>query len=93
MPTTLRQAARKATVAALSGALGAGLLTVAAVGAAPAARAATTCAGTASLYGVLPDGRLTFSTITPATGELKKVLVGADLGFEPKAMATLNFNT
>ncbi|WP_435859460.1 hypothetical protein [Streptomyces tanashiensis] len=93
MTTTLRQAARKTTIAALSGALGAGLLTAATVGAAPVAQAATTCNGTASIYGILPDGRLTFSTITPATGELKKVVIGADLGFEPKAMATLNFNT
>ncbi|MEV4190378.1 tachylectin-related carbohydrate-binding protein [Streptomyces toxytricini] len=93
MTNTLLQAARKTAVAALSGVLGAGLLTAATVAAAPAAEAATTCSGTASIYGALPDGRLTFSTITPATGELKKVLVGADLGFEPKAMATLNFNT
>lgn len=93
MTTTLRQAARKSAVAVLSTALGAGLLTAASVATAPAAQAATTCGGTASIYGVLPDGRLTFSTITPATGALKKVRIGADLGFEPKAMATLNFNT
>ncbi|MYT19338.1 peptidase S1 and S6, partial [Streptomyces sp. SID7760] len=93
MTATLRQAARKSAGAALSTALGACLLTVGAVAAAPAAEAATTCGGTASIYGVLPDGRLTFSTITPATGALKKVRVGADLGFEPRAMATLDFNT
>lgn len=91
--TTLRQAARKSAVAALSSVIGAGLLTAATVATAPAAQAATTCSGTASIYGILPDGRLTFSTITPTTGELKKVRIGADLGFEPKAMATLNFNT
>ncbi|MFJ3171905.1 hypothetical protein ACIPJK_14125 [Streptomyces roseus] len=93
MTATLRQAARKSAGAALSTALGACLLTVGAVATAPAAEAATTCGGTASIYGVLPDGRLTFSTITPATGALKKVRVGAELGFEPRAMATLDFNT
>lgn len=41
---------------------------------------------------MLDDGRLTFSQINPATGDLAKVLVGPDLGFEPKAMATLNFS-
>ncbi|MFE3578282.1 aggregation-promoting factor C-terminal-like domain-containing protein [Streptomyces vinaceus] len=93
MTAPLRQAALKSAGAALSTALGACLLTAATVVAAPAAEAATTCGGTASIYGVLPDGRLTFSTITPATGALKKVRVGADLGFEPRAMATLDFNT
>ncbi|BBC34924.1 hypothetical protein SGFS_062180 [Streptomyces graminofaciens] len=57
------------------------------------AEAATTCAGGVSIYGVLDDGRLTYSAINPATGDLAKVLVGQDLGFEPKAIATLNFNT
>ncbi|UNM15845.1 peptidase S1 and S6 [Streptomyces formicae] len=52
-----------------------------------------TCAGSVSVYGVLEDGRLTYSAINPATGDLAKVRVGPDLGFEPKAMATLNFNT
>ncbi|MFE7775903.1 tachylectin-related carbohydrate-binding protein [Streptomyces sp. NPDC057445] len=57
------------------------------------AQAATTCAGGVSIYGVLADGRLSYSAINPATGDLAKVRVGPDLGFEPKAMATLNFNT
>jgi hypothetical protein len=72
-----------------AGALSAGLLTVTA----PTAEAATTCSGGVNIYGVLGDGRLTFSQINPATGDLAKVLVGPDLGFEPRAMATLNFNT
>ncbi|MFA7761813.1 peptidase S1 and S6 [Streptomyces sp. NRRL S-448] len=93
MPTNLRQAARTAVVAVLSGALGAGLITATSVLSAPAAQAASTCSGAAPIYGILPDGRLTFSTIAPATGELKKALIGADLGFTPRAMATLNFNT
>ncbi|MEH0420476.1 tachylectin-related carbohydrate-binding protein [Streptomyces sp. B21-083] len=70
-------------------ALSTGLLTVTA----PTAEAATTCSGGVNIYGVLTDGRLTFSQINPATGDLAKVLVGPDLGFEPQAMATLNFNT
>ncbi|MEU9837503.1 hypothetical protein AB0D67_38710 [Streptosporangium sp. NPDC048047] len=50
--------------------------------------------GTASIYGVLPDGRLTYSTIDAATGQRTKTVVStATLGFTPKAMATLNFNT
>ncbi|MEW2623956.1 tachylectin-related carbohydrate-binding protein [Streptomyces sp. NPDC048106] len=69
--------------------LSTGLLTVAA----PTADAATTCSGGVNIYGVLADGRITFSQINPATGDLAKVLVGPDLGFEPQAMATLNFNT
>ncbi|HZF87230.1 tachylectin-related carbohydrate-binding protein [Streptomyces sp.] len=73
-----------------AGALGAGLLTVATT---TAAEAATTCRGGVNIYGVLDDGRLTFSAINPATGDLAKVLVGPGLGFEPKAVATLNFNT
>ncbi|MEV5882778.1 tachylectin-related carbohydrate-binding protein [Streptomyces sp. NPDC052020] len=72
-----------------AGALGTGLVAVTA----PVAEAATTCSGGVNIYGVLDDGRLTFSQINPATGDLAKVLVGPDLGFEPKAMATLNFNT
>ncbi|MET7427747.1 tachylectin-related carbohydrate-binding protein [Streptomyces flaveolus] len=83
--TTSRRAAGLLAAAALS----TGLLTVTA----PAADAATTCSGSVNIYGVLSDGRLTFSQINPATGDLAKVLVGPDLGFEPQAMATLNFNT
>ncbi|MEU6739272.1 hypothetical protein [Streptosporangium sandarakinum] len=50
--------------------------------------------GTASVYGVLPDGRLTYTAIDAATGQrVKTVLSTATLGFTPKAMATLNFNT
>ncbi|MFB6753545.1 tachylectin-related carbohydrate-binding protein [Streptomyces sp. NPDC056353] len=38
-------------------------------------------------------GRLTYSQIDPSSGDRLKTLVGPDLGFVPKAMATLNFNT
>ncbi|QPL93687.1 peptidase S1 and S6 [Streptomyces clavuligerus] len=89
----IRPALRAATGALLSGAVGAGLLTAATVATAPAAQAATSCSGTASVYGILDDGRLTFSAINPARGDLTKVRIGPDLGFTPKAMATLNFNT
>lgn len=49
---------------------------------------------TVSVYGVLSDGRLTYSTINPQTGDRARTVVSADtLGFVPKALATLNFNT
>jgi hypothetical protein len=85
----IRKAGRRAAGVLTAGALGLGMLTVTAT----TAEAATTCAGSVSIYGVLDDGRLTYSQLNPATGDLAKVLVGPDLGFEPKAMATLNFNT
>jgi hypothetical protein len=51
-------------------------------------------ATTVSVYGALSDGRLTYSTINSQTGDRTKTLVSADnLGFTPKALATLNFNT
>ncbi|MCY1143581.1 tachylectin-related carbohydrate-binding protein [Actinoplanes sp. Pm04-4] len=47
-----------------------------------------------SIYGTLADGRLTYSTIEPGSGQrLKTVTSNAALGFTPVAMATLNFNT
>ncbi len=50
--------------------------------------------GTASVYGVLDDGRLTYTPIDAATGDRGNVRVStAALGFTPVAMATLNFNT
>ncbi|WP_374109075.1 tachylectin-related carbohydrate-binding protein [Streptomyces sp. CC228A] len=79
--------------ALLAGAAGAALLTAGAVTQATDAEAATTCTGTASIYGILPDGRLTYSAINPSNGDLTRVRIGPDLGFTPKAMATLNFNT
>ncbi|MER5381845.1 tachylectin-related carbohydrate-binding protein [Streptomyces sp. NPDC002688] len=85
----IRKNGRRIAGLLTAGALGTGLLTVTA----PTAEAATTCSGGVNIYGVLDDGRLTFSQINPATGDLAKVLVGPYLGFEPKAMATLNFNT
>ncbi|MEQ4726090.1 M23 family metallopeptidase [Nonomuraea sp. B19D2] len=52
-------------------------------------------AGTASVYGVLPDGRLTYTAIDAATGKRTRgaELSTASLGFKPKAMATLDYNT
>ncbi|OKI35315.1 hypothetical protein A6A25_23920 [Saccharothrix sp. CB00851] len=51
--------------------------------------------GTASFYGVLADGRLTYTAVDAANGTRTHgaVVSGASLGFVPKAMATLNFNT
>jgi hypothetical protein len=51
--------------------------------------------GKVSVYGVLPDGRLTYTAIDAATGRRTHgaVTSTATLGFTPKAMATLNFNT
>jgi hypothetical protein len=51
--------------------------------------------GTASIYGVLSDGRLTYTAVNAATGERTHgaVVSTATLGFQPVAMATLNFNT
>ncbi|WP_405426964.1 trypsin-like serine protease [Micromonospora sp. NBC_00617] len=46
------------------------------------------------IFGVLADGRLTFSAIDSATGDLRANRTSAaTLGFAPKAMATLNENT
>jgi predicted chitinase len=68
----------------------AGLVTVSA----PVASAAVgQCTGTASVYGVLADGRLTYSAINAATNTRLRTLTGPGLGFTAKAMATLNFNT
>ncbi|MGB2568663.1 FG-GAP repeat domain-containing protein [Micromonospora citrea] len=50
--------------------------------------------GAVSVYGVLSDGRLTYSKIESGTGDrFGSVISTAKLGFTPKAMATLNFNT
>ena len=51
--------------------------------------------GTANIYGALADGRLTYTAADAATGERTHgaVTSTATLGFVPKAMATLNFNT
>jgi hypothetical protein len=49
---------------------------------------------TVQIYGALSDGRLTYSTINSATGDRTKTLVSsAALGFVPKTLAALNFNT
>jgi Tachylectin len=53
-----------------------------------------TCNSNVSIYGVLGDGRLTYSSIDPNTGNRQLVTTSsASLGFVPKALATLNFNT
>ncbi|MER5726892.1 hypothetical protein ABT084_00825 [Streptomyces sp. NPDC002138] len=57
------------------------------------AQAAAICGGDVSIYGTLADGRLTYTAISPNTGDRVKTLIGTNLGFTPKAMATLNFNT
>ncbi|GIH03836.1 hypothetical protein Rhe02_19030 [Rhizocola hellebori] len=51
--------------------------------------------GTASIYGALADGRLTYTAVDASTGTRTHgaVVSTATLGFVPKAMATLNFNT
>ncbi|WP_211370263.1 hypothetical protein [Nonomuraea turkmeniaca] len=51
--------------------------------------------GVASVYGVLPDGRLTYTAIDAASGKRTSgpVLSAKTLGFTPKAMATLNADT
>ncbi|AWS43160.1 M23 family metallopeptidase [Streptosporangium sp. 'caverna'] len=58
-------------------------------------RNCSTPTGTASVYGVLADGRLTYTAIDAATGQRTHgaVISTTTLGFTPKAMATLNFNT
>ncbi|MFF3446967.1 hypothetical protein ACFYXJ_07495 [Streptomyces sp. NPDC002667] len=58
-----------------------------------AAQAAASCSGDVSMYGTLADGRLTYTQIAPGTGDRVKTLTGPNLGFTPKAMAALNFNT
>ncbi|MFG1969783.1 M23 family metallopeptidase [Nonomuraea fuscirosea] len=51
--------------------------------------------GRVAVYGVLPDGQLTYTAIDAATGKRTHgaVVSTAKLGFTPKAMATLNYNT
>lgn len=51
--------------------------------------------GMASVYGVLSDGRLTYTVIDAATGRRTygAVVSTATLGFSPRTLATLNFNT
>jgi len=52
------------------------------------------CSGGVSVYGVLADGRLTYTSIDPNNGNLSHVVVStAVLPFKAKALATLNFNT
>jgi murein DD-endopeptidase MepM/ murein hydrolase activator NlpD len=53
------------------------------------------CAANSSVYGVLPDNRLTYTAISVDTGDRTHgaVVSMARLPFTPKAMATLNFNT
>jgi hypothetical protein len=46
-----------------------------------------------SVYGVLPDGRVTYTALSPAGRLIRSVHSDVPLSFQPKAMATLNFNT
>jgi len=63
------------------------------IGAPPAAAVADPVIGSASVYGVLPDGRLTYTVIDAATGNRTHTVTStASLG-SIVAMATLDFNT
>ncbi len=88
MPKSFR--ALRATVGALAAAALSVCLLTTSTG---TAQAATSCGGSVSVYGILSDGRLTYSAIDPSDGDRLKTLIGPALGFTPKAMATLNFNT
>ncbi|TQL36794.1 peptidase M23-like protein [Salinispora arenicola] len=60
----------------------------------PPVNAVSSNCGDTSVYGVLADGRLTYSLVESGSGRFLKVVTSsATLGFTPKAMATLNFNT
>ncbi|MFE7774445.1 hypothetical protein ACFU5O_11160 [Streptomyces sp. NPDC057445] len=85
----LAHAARRTASALAVGAMSLGLLTVTS----GSAQAVANCSGNVSVYGTLADGRLTYTAIAPNTGDRLRTLIGPDLGFTPKAMATLNFNT
>jgi len=85
----LSHAIRRTSAALAVGAMSLGLVTVTG----GAAQAVASCTGNVSIYGTLSDGRLTYSQVEPNTGDRVKTLIGPDLGFTPKAMATLNFNT
>ncbi|MFK3978924.1 hypothetical protein ACI2K4_00960 [Micromonospora sp. NPDC050397] len=51
--------------------------------------------GTANIYGVLADGRLTFTAVDAATGDRIRGASRSDasLPFTPRTMATLDYNT
>lgn len=58
------------------------------------ASADASCTGGVSVYGVLADGRLTYTVINPDNGDITNIVLSTrTLGFTPVAMATLNFNT
>ncbi|NYT94636.1 M23 family metallopeptidase [Salinispora sp. H7-4] len=60
----------------------------------PPVNAVSSNCGDISIYGILPDGRLTYSLVESVSGRLLRAMTsGVALGFTPKAMATLNFNT
>ncbi|MER6135196.1 hypothetical protein [Streptomyces sp. NPDC001815] len=85
----LSNAVRRTSAALAVGAMSLGLVTVTG----GAAQAVASCSGDVSIYGTLSDGRLTYTQVAPNTGNRVKTLIGPDLGFTPKTMATLNFNT
>src|SRR5690349_861038 len=86
----LSRAIRRTTATVLAvGAMSLGMVATTA----GAAHAAASCSGNVSMYGTLSDGRLTYTQIAPDTGNRVKTLTGPNLGFTPKAMAALNFNT
>ncbi|WP_406835675.1 hypothetical protein ACICHK_03850 [Streptomyces sp. AHU1] len=85
----LSHALRRTAAVAAVGAMSLGLVVITG----EAAHAVASCTGDVSIYGTLSDGRLTYSQVAPNTGDRVKTLIGPNLGFTPKAMATLNFNT
>lgn len=99
-PATPSASSTGTAVAALTAALAAtALAAVAPADAAPggsvaATRAtATSCQGTAFLYGIRADGTLTFAAVNAATNGQTRKFVGSKLPFTPRTMATLNHDT
>jgi murein DD-endopeptidase MepM/ murein hydrolase activator NlpD len=58
-------------------------------------RTSFNCGSTVSVYGAFADGRLSYTAVSPDTGDRTHgaMVSTATLGFAPKALATLNFNT
>ncbi|MBB5896046.1 CHAP domain-containing protein [Kutzneria kofuensis] len=84
---------RRARAAVVALAVALGCVTAVAVQS-PPAHADATCSANVSVYGVLADGRLTYTAIDPDNGNIVHVITSSrSIGFTPKAMATLNGNT
>ncbi|HTI27189.1 MAG TPA: CHAP domain-containing protein [Kutzneria sp.] len=90
MPALLRR--MRAAVVAIALALG--CVTAVAVQSSPVAHADATCSANVSVYGVLADNRLTYTSVDPDNGNMLHIITsGTPLPFTAKAMATLNANT